>query len=315
MRIFLGIFIFAGLVMASNIIVDKFIAAIGSDYKGTSIANCLNDETVYSADSILVGTSVSRELSNSSEPLILNGHKYFVCGVSAPITNLDFHFLILNLIDNKISISDKNILIEISTQGVLSSESIFEAESFESFLSIAPMATKMFWFKNYILAGNYSEKGNYGMLLTLKYIVFPSIALNQLAFNETHSSRKNHYLEEVFTPESVREDQLAMLSYEVNSDMLFHRVHSVINFVDSKGGHLGFLAPPTNSYYTHNTLKASTSTSVNDFYSELAEGASLIDLRGLDNEEFFADCCHFNKSGQFALKEFLLRTSGAFKGE
>jgi len=315
MRVFSWILIFASLVLVSNIIVDKCIAVIGSDYNGTSLANCLNDDAVYSADSILIGTSVSRELTNSKDHLFLNGNNYFVCGVSAPITNFDFHFLLLNLLDNKISISEKNILIEISTQGVLNSGSIFEVESFERFLSIAPITTKMFWLKNYILSGNYSEKGNDGMLLTLGYIFFPLVVLNQLSFSETHSSRKNFYLEKIFNPKSVREDQLAKLRNEFNSEMLFHRVQSVIDFVDSKEGSLGFLIPPTNSYHTHNALKESTSTSINEFFSELAKGASVVDLRRLDNEEFFADCCHFNKSGQFALKEFLSRTSGALRSE
>lgn len=315
MRIFPSVLILFILVLFANIITDKSIFYAGTEYNKTSLSNCLNDHRIYTEDSILIGTSVSRELTESPNHLILGSHKYFVCGVSAPITNLDFHFLILNLLDNKISISGKNILIEISTQGILNSSSIFEVESFERFLSIAPIATKIFWLKNYILAGNYSEKGNDGMLLTLKYIFFPSIVLNQLSFSETHSSRKNYYLEKIFTPKSAREDKLAMLRNELNSDMLFYRVQSVIDFVDSKEGSLGFLLPPTNSYHTLRTLKESTSTSIDEFFSELAKDVPVVDIRGLDNEEFFADCCHFNKSGQFALQEFLSRTSGAIRSE
>lgn len=315
MRVFSSLLILFMLALVANVIADKSISSIGTDYNKTSLSNCLNDQRIYSEDSILIGTSVSRELTESPNHLILNHHNYFVCGVSAPITNLDFHFLILNLLDNKISISGKNILIEISTQGALDSRSIFEVESFERFLSVAPMPTKIYWLKNYILAGNYSEKGNSGMLLTLKYLFFPSIVVSQLSFSETHSSRKNHYLEKIFIPKSAREDQLAMFSNQLNSDMLFNRVRSVINFVDSKGGSLGFLVPPTNSYHTHNALKESTSASINEFFSELEKDASVVDLRGLDSQEFFADCCHFNKSGQFALKEFLFRRSGALRSE
>jgi hypothetical protein len=231
--------------------------------------------------------------------------EYFNCGISAPVTNLDYHYLILNLIDEKFGLEGKNILIEHSIQGALS-DTIVNSKSFTSYLDVAPLRTKIFWIRVLFVEnewGNINIKNLSSLVLS---ILIPSAGLRNLSLKPEFLERKNHYLDRVFDPSNIPAVHKAMFQKEFDRNLSTFRAKEIVAFAREKGAIVSFLIPPSNSFYIEK-ISDDVSHQLNVFFDSDIMKKRSVDLRSFDSMDFFADCCHFNKKGQEVIEASDLR--------
>lgn len=270
--------------------IDMMRARVGSNYNGTSVADCLNDPAVAEYQNILVGTSVVREITDSPAPFMWKGEPYYVCGVSAPTTSLDFHRFLLSHLAHVTPLKGKTIAIEFSLQTVFDVNTMTASTTFIQFLNTPTLLSE--------LSHHQSFKVYKKLLANL---IFPLTNLRTIAFGEkTYNLRINAYHGKRADAE-LQQKQLDYYKGGPDVNRLNQDIAGLQHFAQKNGFALQFIVPPTNKDYVqaaniHPNAKAK---------SVLAEAGivpeDIIDLTPYDNPAFFADCCHFNEIGQQAV--------------
>lgn len=292
------------LVLLSNLVIDLSIAIAGSNYGQNSIKDCINDPELKKSTNILIGTSVSREINTYPKYLNLNGEDFFVCGVSAPVTNLDFHYLIIDLIENKYSLTNKKLIVEYSIQGALDSTSILEIKLAKSYIESAPVRTKIFWINGFVKNSEFTYENLKILMRVVTSLVFPINALKYLDSDSPFQERRNNYLDSVYDENAPKAKDIKMFESDFNYDLNMYKLAELSSLVLRNGGELGFLIPPSNTYYTR-IIDNHAILELENFYQLILEYENSYDLRSLDDSAYFADCCHLNSSGQEAVEVLL----------
>ena len=290
-----------------NLLLNWANVAIGSSYGNNDLKQCLNAPELKVSKNILIGTSVSREVNLSPNNLNIMGEKYFVCGVSAAITNLDFHYLIIDLINQKYGINNKKILIEFSTQGALKSDSILSSNRFSNFLTAATLQSKIFWlnilFKK---SGNYNKEIIINFGKTIYSFLFPYENFKNISLIPPELKRKNRYInKKSIEPQLIDKKQLNQYRYIFDKNITQIRLNNILELIQYNKGHVSFYLPPSNKFCTK-LIPLESANNLNDFFKNLTNNYEVIDLRFLNNSNFFYDCAHLNREGQSVLEKHFL---------
>uniref|UniRef100_UPI00404868F4 hypothetical protein n=1 Tax=Aliarcobacter sp. TaxID=2321116 RepID=UPI00404868F4 len=301
-KITLVILVLISLILMSNILVDYISKNFDLTYGTTSLNQCINDPTIKDYDGILVGTSVVRELTSISHDFIYENNKYYNCGISAPTTNLTFHYVLLNILGNKINLKGKKLLLEISLQTFLKDEPMLYSKGYKSFIDFLPLKSKLFMIKDY-LQYSYSMKSlEYfdKVFYLLKSFVFPVDSLRFISSESKYNPRKNHYLNVISNKDILDEKELMLYKKQFNKFLFDNRIKEIIKLAKYYEADIRFLIVPSNKIYK-SRMDDNTNLDINEYINNLNN----LDLRILDNNEYFADCCHYNSNGQKALLKYL----------
>lgn len=311
MVIFKKITIIAALIISLWLITmgisDYIQGRLNTSFPGTSFASCLNDKTLATHDRILVGTSVTQELTDAAFPLIFEGDPYFNCGVSAHTVNFIFHQALIVLLNNKVGLRNKKIIVEVSLQSVLSDSHKFEPE----FQKIAPSLVKLITL--YDLSANNIVFDNYYDLFRFLIInLVPTAKLAYLQLRRENSTRVNAHHGKKFDPTNVDPGQLKMFSPAAPVSTLISKTKlnlTVFSLLSKLYGfELVYLIPPSNSSFTRN-LDDSYTNIVDLLIKRDDQQIRVIDLRNFDNPAYFSDCCHLNEIGQSLIRKHLANGS------
>ena len=300
MRILKLLLLLIIMVIITNLISDWFTANVGSSYGKNAIKSCLNDPELNNSQNILIGTSVTREINRGGSKLMINGDEFFICGISAPITNFDFHFLIANLVHNKVDLHNKKIMFEISLQGILNSSSILDTSAADNYLAIAPVNTKIFWLKGFVYNTKISLHHVNMMYKTIKAIILPTDGWRYLTFKAEQATRKNYYLKQLFHPENIKQSDLEKYERHFNGRLAKFRTDKLTHYVEERGGEVEFYLPPVNEFFT-DRLKGGQIQQTAEYFKNLTTEFHTFDARDLNSAIYFADCCHFNVNGMNAM--------------
>ncbi|MEA2019821.1 MAG: hypothetical protein U9N59_15425 [Campylobacterota bacterium] len=293
------------LIGLANKTMDFINGHIGTSYGTTAMNQCLNDPKIENYDNILIGTSVTRELTAAKEDFLYQNKNFYNCGISVPTTNLGVHYLFLNTLGEKLNLNGKNILIEVSLQTILKEEPSFNAKGFKSYLDFVPFETKLYLLKDYIYyiykKGDISSTNN--LLGLIKSLIFPINGIKFVSSNPKFEKRKNYYLNKKFDKTKPRQDHIDMFNKKFNAIYFLYRLEEIKKLAKKYGVDIKFLLVPTSEFYKTkmdiNTINAISKIINHNNFS------NTLDLRSLDKSEYFADCCHYNKYGQEALKIFM----------
>jgi len=293
------------LVIISSTLVRYLNKYVGVTYGTTSLNQCLNDKRIKYYDNILLGTSVSRELTLSTNDFIYKNNNYYNCGLSAPTTNLTFHYLLLNILGSKIDLKGKKIFLEISQQTLLKEEPILFEKSFKSFIDFLPLESKIFMIKDYVQY-SYSKKSLKhlnNVFLLFKSLIFPIDSLRFITNTPTYNERKNVYLNKVSNENSLDENELKLFYNKFNPFFFNYRMNEIKKLADYYGVEIKFLLVPSNEIYASH-ISNNTLNSINSYINDKIIMNSL-DFRFLDKNEYFADCCHYNSNGQKTILNYI----------
>ena len=304
----LKIIVLMGLVLFLAYVSNQFTshshAIIGSNYGQSEISQCLNDPAIIMNDGIIIGTSVTRESTPEIKSLTLNNHSFYNCGVSAIVKNLDFAYLLMNLLGHKYNLTGKEILVELNLQAMLASDSILSSPNLSSVVDMAPLQTKLFWIEGaYKLSKLRKLKISLETFIGLSFkILFPSSNLIYLDMRNPFKKRENLYLGKNSKILNSDKTQIDFFSQEFNQEIFIYRIKEIEALASQYGASVRFIFFPTNSLYTSkvkDNLNKSIDLLLNDKNIFKKEPINLMDL---NNPEYFADCCHFNQLGQQAFE-------------
>ncbi|MFA0204169.1 hypothetical protein AB4450_13060 [Vibrio breoganii] len=312
MRIISTILIITSIAVLGNYIITVMNSVIGSTYGRNQLKQCLNNPRIKEYNHILIGTSVTRELSFPREAVKIDDNMYFNCGISAVSVNLGFHYLILDLLADKIDLSGKKILIELSLQGALDSSSIITSVGGASsgIFDIAPIKTKIFWIEDFFRSdSNFEFEPNLSSmerlkkkLLTLisfiKSIYFPSTGFQYISENNDFVERKNAYKDVTSDKENINSNQVGFFTKDFKKDINKFRIDKITELVKKQGAELKFMIPPVNTLYSSYTGSKDI-IEFNEFLidEDIFHQAPIV-MNSLDSIEYFADCCHLNNYGR-----------------
>ena len=294
------------MIFISNKLADHLFFHFGTSYEKTSIDSCLNNPKLLASNNILIGTSVSRELINANLELHWQNEDYFVCAMSAPTTNISFHFLLLNLLSESVDLSERTVLVELTEQSLRSKNPTFIQEQFRI---LFPLDTKLYSITSVfhhpeLLSGAFPYFTElYGLILQF---VFPFEKLKLINFHtqSAYSPRQNYYLNQKHTASLLNQEQLKMFNSDFNKNAFSQDFSRLRNYAKRNNIKLKFVLPPTNSDYT--TLGDSSFNLQEVLLQEGVKSQDMLDLRHFNNPALFADCCHFNELGHSTIEQLLM---------
>ena len=191
-----------------------------------------------------------------------------------------------------------------SLQGILESKSILTADNIDNFLPVAPLSTKIFWLKSLVHDRENLFKNPIAIYKIIKAIIFPTDNLQYLEFENTHSFRKNNYLNKVFDHNNTNSNDFKKFEGNFNEKLVKFRAQVLVDYVTLRGGKVAFYLPPNNEYFITKIIQEQIQPAIG-FLKTTVDSYPTFDARELSSTVFFADCCHFNFNGINALTQKL----------
>jgi hypothetical protein len=268
--------------IVKNVDVSRYIGSNAHDV-------CLNYIQDNDPSSIIIGTSVVRELTNESNSNVFKKTLGYNCGISSPVVDLSFHFTLANLaIDRAEKL--KKIFIGISMHDLLSNNYLDVKKQGIGMHTI--FSSLNLYNKDYInLSVLYDSLLNY---------LFPlaRFDLNRINKEIKVKTRKNSdiYKTNIFDKSKVKDTQLQLIKENYNSADTIKKLNDLSDLEKKYGVEVVFVLLPQNRDFIDLEISDQMYNLImDDFFNNTRKN---LDYRNIISSNGFADCCHMNNKGR-----------------
>lgn len=295
------------LVVFSNLVILDLISP-GSLQINKNWAQCLDYIKRNDVNTVLIGTSVSREMTKKATFKLVDDmeSEIFNCGLSAHTTSLNFHeSLLYSVLDTSSAV--KEVLIGISIQDLINDDDY----------SIKLIGTSPFSIESlYFIFTDSKYKLDDGKWVdALIKIFFPLSRVDLLGlidkeYTFTPSEVGGHknspqYRKEVFSMEKIKEGEIDMLKRKGSLFSAITKLKKIKSRAKKYGVKVRYILLPQNyEYLKLGTRESSIKKSrilLNHTFNDILDFSFLVKPEG------FADCCHLNDSGRKELEKRVIK--------
>lgn len=258
-------------------------------------SECLSNIQHHQSTSVLIGTSVVRELMEGDDKINAPDGTGYNCGVSAATTSLSFHLsLMLAVLDVNTEIND--LYIGISLHDLLNDDSL-ALDSIGTSVYSANSLTLM-----YLKYGLFD--GVEGLLRDIKHVFFPLSRLSiERYFSETEVNLKgkNHYFDKIFSIDNLKDGELAMLEGRKSVGKSISDLKDMITIAGGSDVDVRYVLLPQNKTFLYQSFSEYEVDLMNKLIKDTFD--NVIDYSDYVSSEGFADCCHLNSMGRLQVLE------------
>ena len=256
---------------------------------------CLSNIQYHHSSSVLIGTSVVRELMDGDNKINAPDGAGYNCGLSAHTTSLSFHMsLMLAVLD--IDSEVKNLYVGISIHDLLNDDGLMLNSIGTSVYSVNSLMLM------YLKYGLFD--GVEGLLRDIKYVMFPLSKLSIERYfleDEVEQKGKNYYFDKTFSIEKLKEGELAMLEGKKSVRKSISDLRDMIAIAKERNVDVRYVLLPQNKTFLHQSFSEYEVGLINDLIKNTFE--NVIDYSDYVSSGGFADCCHLNSMGRLQVLE------------
>ena len=292
------------LIYSANKLVIGLNNKVGTNYGSSGFEQCFNSkEEIARYKKIIIGTSITRELSPEGLQLVLDGKEYFNCGQSAIENNLNFSYILVNILGEKFNIHSYDLIIELSPIAMFDDKSIVANDQFNVIKDILPYESKVYLMIDYLLSISKVDQISEHRVNLARLLVslsVPSEAIRNIELKDKMRNRENSY-KNIHAGDRIDPKQASIFQGNMNYESLKRRMTDVKTLARKYGADVKFYIPPLNINYINMMNKESL-----DIMKEISKRDDVITvLANINDSKYFADCCHLNDSGRVAVYEEL----------